>query len=213
MELGLPPAYFFPSLIPTSSSGKSMEQSTFELVSVQSISSRDLFITSNFNSLASFSLRIATKTLEHTFCSCLDILFDTHSPFGQHRVQQQVLLEHSNFASGTRVSLYMPLPPGSHALSYGEAKGFCTILSSVSFLYLCGAVLLLILYSQMRMTLILLTQLMRTYDATVIDMLDVYFDRLSVMPSSSVATTASSKNRNATLVISTYHIYSAYFLK
>lgn len=63
---------------------------------------------------------IATKTLEHTFCSCLDILFDTHSASGQHRVQQQVLLEHSNFSSGTRVSLYMPLPPGSHTLSYGK---------------------------------------------------------------------------------------------
>jgi len=78
-------------------------------------------------------LRLATKTLDHAFCSCLDVSFDTAS--GKHSVQQQVLLEHSNFASGTRVVLYMPLPASSAALSH------------------------------------------------VIGMLDVYFDRLSIMPS------------------------------
>ena len=64
--------------------------------------------------------RIATKTLDQTFCNCLDILFDIES--GQHRVQQHNMMEHSNFDSGTKISLFMPM--SSEDLSYGEVFYF-----------------------------------------------------------------------------------------
>lgn len=86
----------------------------------------------NFHLASVFLPRLATKTKEQAFCSCLDVHFhtdcdadlassDDHSalPSGQHRVRQHVLMEHSNFISGTRVSLYMLLPAHSSALSYG----------------------------------------------------------------------------------------------